>query len=274
MTGREGEERPTVRRVLGSTLRRHREQAQLSLRELATKTTYNHTYIGRVERGEQLPSDALAQSLDDVLGTGGALFELLEVAREGAIQDYGRTLIHREFSAARIQVFTSSVVPGLLQTPSYARALFDASRLRKSDADLDDAVVARVGRQRIFAREEPPFFWAIMDEAALRRPVGSGDCMREQLTYVAEAARSPHVSCQIFPFGAGVHPMLGGSLTLLTMNDGEAVGHLESFGSGELVESPKRIIELTELFDTVRAGALPQEESLSLIRKYAEEDYR
>lgn len=274
MGERGDEERPSVRRVLGRTLRRYRERAQLSLRELAEKTTYNHTYIGRVERGEQLPSDALAQVLDRTLDTGGAVTELLEVAREGAIQDYGRALVTRERSAARIQVFTSSVIPGLLQSEAYTRALFGAARLKKSEADLDDAVAARLGRQRILEGEDPPFFWSVMDEAALRRAIGGRECMREQLRLVAEAAKAPHVTCQVFPFAAGAHPMLGGSLTLLTMRDGEVIGHMESFGSGELVESPRRIIELSESFDVARAGALSQDASIELIMKYAEEDYK
>jgi transcriptional regulator with XRE-family HTH domain len=267
------DQRPTVRRVLGNTLRRYRERAQLSLRDLAEKTTYNHTYIGRVERGEQLPSDALAHALDEYFDTGGALFELLELAREGAIQPYSRALFKKEDTADRIQVFTSSVVPGLLQTEGYIRALFQASGMRAAFDGLEEAVAARLNRKRVFERKDPPIFWGIMDEAALRRPVGGRECMRQQLEYLLDVSKNPDVTCQVYPFDAGEHPMLEGSLTMLTMPDGEMLAYVESFESGELVESPKRILRLSQRFDVVRSKALSPDESLILIKKYAEEDY-
>jgi transcriptional regulator with XRE-family HTH domain len=134
------DQRPTVRRVLDNTLRRYRERAHMSLRELAAKTTYNHTYIGRVERGEQLPSDALAHTLDETFDTGGALFELLELARAGAIQPYSREGVAAEGAATRTQVFTSSLIPGLLQTEDYARALFRTANARGDG--VEEAVAA------------------------------------------------------------------------------------------------------------------------------------
>lgn len=273
MPEHDNDERPVLRRILGNTLRRYRERAGWSLRELAEKTTYNHTYIGRVERGEQLPSDALALSLDATFDTGDALYELLEAAREGVIQSYSREGAKKERGAARIQVFNSSVITGLLQTPDYAAALLQLSRPTAQEAHLEAAVAARMARQRILSRDEPPLLWALMDEAALRRPIGGKQCMREQCQQLLQHAQSPFTTCQIFPFEAGGHAFLGGSLTLLTMPDGETISHEESFSSGELVESPKRILELTQLFDIARSHALSQNDSLALIAKYAEEDY-
>jgi transcriptional regulator with XRE-family HTH domain len=268
------DERPTVRRILGNTLRRHRDRAGWSLRELAEKATFNHTYIGRVERGEQLPSDALANALDKIFDTGGALYELLEAARVEVIQDYSREGVEQERKAARIQVFTSSVVTGLLQTPEYAHALFELSRPTLPERDVEASAAARMARKDILAREEPPLVWALIDEAALQRRIGGKQCMREQCEKLIEYAKSPYTTCQIFPFAAGGHAFIGGgSLTLLTAPDGETNGYIESFGSGEIVRSPKRILELTQLFDVARSRALSEIDSLALLTKYAEEVY-
>lgn len=272
MPEHDNDERPTVRRILGNTLRRHRDRAGWSLRELAEKATFNHTYIGRVERGEQLPSDALANALDKIFDTGGALYELLEAARVEVIQDYSREGVEQERKAARIQVFTSSVVTGLLQTPEYAHALFRLTRPTAPEEELEAAVAARVARQRVLERQSPPLLWALIDEAALRRPIGGQQCMREQCEQLLERAKLPHVTCQIFPFEAGGHAVIGGgSLMLLTAPDGESTGYIESFMSGEIVRSPKRNLELTQLFDMARAQAISHSESLALIRKYVED---
>ncbi len=110
----EDESKSTPRTVLGRRLRRLRENAGLSLRALADKVGYPHTYIGRVERGEQLPSDALAEDLDTYFETDGLFVELLTMAHDSSIPDYGSAVIEKEGKAARIQVFGSSLVPGLL----------------------------------------------------------------------------------------------------------------------------------------------------------------
>lgn len=267
------DERPTVRRVLGNTLRRHRERAAWSLRELAEKTTYNHTYIGRVERAEQLPSDALAHALDDVFDTGGTLYELLEAAREEVIQSYSREGVRKESEAARIQVFNSSQIPALLQTEGYMRALFRAAGSRVPHRDIDGAVDARLKRQRILGLERPPLYWAVFDEAALRRHIGGHECMREQLKRIIHRAQSPTTVCQVVPFDAGAHGLLGGSLTLLTMPNGQMLAHVEGFASGELIDSPERVLAYHHLFEVTRTLALPPDDSLALIGRYAEEDY-
>ncbi|GFE22724.1 helix-turn-helix domain-containing protein [Streptomyces nigrescens] len=116
----EDDDRATPRTVLGRRLRRMRETANLSQRALADKVGYPHTYISRVERGEQLPSEALTEDLDTHFATDGLLAELLSMALDASIPDYGRAVVEREGKAARIQVFGSSLIPGLLQTEDYA----------------------------------------------------------------------------------------------------------------------------------------------------------
>ncbi|KJY41402.1 DNA-binding protein [Streptomyces sp. NRRL B-1568] len=267
----EDEDRSTPRTMLGRRLRRMREAAGLSLRALADEVGYPHTYISRVERSEQLPSEALAEALDAHFTTDRLFVELLGMAQDASIPGYGRVAVDSEAKAARIQVFTSSLVPGLLQTEDYARALFRVSLPGESEERINERVATRMRRKRVFKKEETPFYWAIMDEAAIRRPIGGAKCMAAQIHHVIKASESPYVSIQVLPFAQREHPMLGGSLSLFTLQNGATIGYVESFYSGEAVESPRKILELTQMFDVARSKALPERESLDLVRSYLKE---
>ncbi|MFJ2113356.1 Scr1 family TA system antitoxin-like transcriptional regulator [Streptomyces sp. NPDC087850] len=262
------EEKVTPRTVLGRALRRERELVNLSLRALADELGYPHSYISRVEHGKQLPSDGMAEALDTRFGTSKLFVDLLKMVQDASMPDYGPEFLRKEQKAIRIEVFNTSVFPGLLQTERYAREMFQAGIPGESDEKIEARVAIRTKRQSILEREEPPFYWAIIDEAVLARPMANRALMREQLERLVQAVRNPHITVQVVPFSAGLHAMLGGSITLLTLEDGATIALLESFGSGEPVDSPKRIIELEQRFNLVRSKALPEDESLDLIRRY------
>ncbi|MFF6847963.1 helix-turn-helix domain-containing protein [Streptomyces antimycoticus] len=260
----------TLAQALGAIVQHLRNREGLSLRDVADETTYGHSYIHRVETGEQLASEPLMVALDRRFNMGGTMMKLLDVAREGSVQEYGRKAAMREEKAERIQVVTSSTVPALLQTEGYARALFSACHPKAATHHLDGLVAERMRRKRVFDREEPPPYWAIMDESALKRPIGGKSAMADQLTHILKVAESPDFTIQVLPFERGEYWMLGGSLTLLTGASGSTLAYIESFGSGELVESTRRVIELTQQFDLVRGLALPERESLELVGSYLE----
>ena len=111
-----------------------------------------------------------------------------------------------------------------------------------------------------------------MDEAALRRPVGTPATMAEQIRHILQTAETNSaVQVQVLPFSRGVHPLLGGSLSVLTRRDGASFAYVESFASGVSVETPADVLELTTLLDIARAKALDSEESVTLLRKYLKE---
>ncbi|MBM9509036.1 helix-turn-helix domain-containing protein [Actinacidiphila acididurans] len=267
----EDDGRATPRALLGRRLRRLREQAGLSLRGLADKLGYPHTYISRVERGEQLPSEALAQAFDVYFTADGLFVELLGMARDSLIADYSREFVAKEADAIRIQVFATSVIPGLLQTEGFARESFTVGLPIESLNELDDRVATRLKRQGRLFNPEPPMYWAVIDEAALKRPTADKQVMREQLEHLLAMAEKPHVTIQVLPFEAALHPMMGGSLTLLTLKNGTTIALVESFDTGEAVDSPKRVTGLIQRFDVVRSKALPEHKSLDLIRRYLRE---
>ncbi|MFD5031207.1 Scr1 family TA system antitoxin-like transcriptional regulator [Streptomyces sp. NPDC058220] len=262
----------TPRLRLGRRVRRLRERKGLSLRQLSEHVGgYSHSYLGRVELGDQLPSEALVSLLDQFFDTDGVLAELLEMAHDSLIPDYSRRFISKEPSAERIQVFTSSLIPGLLQTEEYARELFRRALPSEPEDELNERVAIRMRRQRIFQREEALPYWAIIDEAALKRPMLFTQHMVEQLRHLLQMATRPRTVIQILPFNRGMHAMLGGSMTLMTLGEGGTIALVESFDSGEAVESTKAVVELTERFDVVRAMASTVDESLDLIRRYLKE---
>jgi transcriptional regulator with XRE-family HTH domain len=269
LTSDDAELTPEAR--VGARIRRLREARNLSIRGLSEQVSgYSHSYLGRVELGKQRPSKALITALDDFFETDGALAEIYGVAQDALIARYGREFTRKEREAARIEVFTSSLIPGLLQTEDYARELFRSGLLAQTEASLTARVAKRIERQEVLTRPDPPYYWAVMDEAALRRPA-DGALMRHQLAHVLSKASLPHVTVQVLPFTAGMHSMMGGSLTIVTLPDGRSSAFAESFDSGDEVDYPKRLIELRQRFTSVCAAALPERESAELIREYLRE---
>lgn len=271
MTEREDDERLTLPQLLGNELKRQRERRGWSLRDLKEQTTFDHAYLGRVERGEQLPSEKMTRSLDALFKMGGTLLEILEVARAGSIQGYVQKAAAQESKAERIQVFTSSTIPALLQTEDYATAFIRTECPTAPTSDITGTVTARMARKGVFSRADAPPYWAIMDEAALKRPVGGSATMTDQLHQILKSIENPNITVQVIPFEQGEYWMLGGSLTLITKPNGATIAYVESFGSGELVESTKRVVQLTQQFDSVRQLALPEPASADLIKRYLEE---
>ncbi|MFE7120943.1 helix-turn-helix domain-containing protein [Streptomyces sp. NPDC057654] len=258
--------------MLANRAARARAKTGLSLRGLAEKLGYPHTYLSRVERGEQLPSAALAEALDDFYGTDGLFSDLLAVAIAAEVPVYGRKVLDEEKRAARIQTFNSSVVPGLLQTEAYTSALFVESMPGKDAEKVALQVNARVHRREVLESQTPPLYWAIMDEAALRRPVGGPAIMAEQIRHTLDVIeKNSAVRIQVLPFSRGVHPLLGGSLSLLTRRDGVTFAYVESFASGTSVDAPADVLELTTLLDIARSKALDTRESVALLHRYLKE---
>ncbi|WP_435128196.1 helix-turn-helix domain-containing protein [Actinacidiphila sp. bgisy144] len=258
----------TPRAMLGRRLRRLREASGLSQRALANVVGYPHTYISRVERGEQLPSEALAEAFDTYFRSDGLITELLAMAQDSLIADYSRKIVAKEGDATRIQVFTSSTVPGLLQIEEYTRESFTVGIAGERVPEAEVRAQVRQRRAAIFDRQDPPLYWAIMDEAVLARGSHRRETTVRQLGHLVEMAVRPNITLQVLPFSKGLHPMMGGSLTLLTLGDGSTLGLVESFASGNGVESPSGVLALVQRFDVARSQALPANESLDVIHRY------
>ncbi|MBW1600664.1 helix-turn-helix domain-containing protein [Streptomyces sp. JJ66] len=260
--------------MLAARAKRARLQAGLSLRGLAEKLGYPHTYLSRVESGEQLPSVTLAEAMDDFYGMDGLIRDLLALAVALAAETpkWGHKVLEAEKRAARIQTFNSSVVPGLLQIESYTSALYTETMPGKDAENIALQVAKRAHRRAVLDSAKPPLYWAIMDESALRRPVGGPAVIAEQIRHILQVIESKSgVQVQVLPFASGVHPLLGGSLSLLTLQDGASFAYVESFASGVSLETPADVVELATLMDVARSKALDSEESVTVFREYLKE---
>ncbi|MFI9203835.1 helix-turn-helix domain-containing protein [Streptomyces sp. NPDC053048] len=257
--------------MLAFELRRLREESGKSLAQLSEDTSYDRTYLHRLETGERLSQLPVMEALDSVYKTGGLLTRLWRLARQEVFMDQYKEFMQYEAKAAIMHKYMLAI-PGLLQTEDYARVVLSSSppSVGGSD-DLEDQVAARMGRQELLHREPPPNVRIILDEAALRRPAADRKTWRHQLAHIVGSASSPHMVIQVLPFEAGVHDLMSGSLSLLWLPDGQCVAYLEGSKSGELVDGPNEVAQLRLSYDRVRDMALAPPESLAFIQHLMEE---
>ena len=218
------------RMVLGMRLRRLREARSISQEEAGQAIRASHSKICRLELGR---TGFKPRDVTDLLTLYGVIDEaeratLMQLAEQantpGWWQPYGdmlpdgmHTYLGMEQSASVIRSYDVQVVPPLLQTAAYARAVISLTHRRASRQEIERRVELCLGRQGVLHRPEPVQLWAVIDEAALRRPIGGVTVMREQLRRLIEVCALPHVTVQILPFGGGGHAGLGGPLTLMRL---------------------------------------------------------
>ncbi|MFI1867450.1 helix-turn-helix domain-containing protein [Streptomyces jumonjinensis] len=260
----------TARQILADELAQLREQSGKTLSTLSEDTTYDRSYLHRLENGTAVGSPEVMAALDRVYGTGRELQLLWEVAKNDAFADkYKRFMALERRATVRYQ-YSCGTVPGLLQTEAYAREVLKVGRPRDEHA-LEEQVVARLSRQSILRQEDAPHFRALLDEAVLRRPATDPKVWRDQLGALLEATELPNVTLQVVPFSIGLHDLLGGSLTILWLPNGTAVAYMESSKSGELVEDPGDVEAFRLSYDLLRDSAMSPRESTSLIQQLMED---
>jgi transcriptional regulator with XRE-family HTH domain len=226
---------PTALRIqLGAQLRRLREGKGVTREDAGWEIRSSESKISRMELGRVSFKE---RDVADLLTLYGVVDEqeraaLLTLAREantpGWWHRYGDILpswfqsyLGLEASAALIRTYEVQFVPGLLQTPEYARAVIRLGHVRASDEEIERRVSLRMDRQGVLSRKDPPQVWAVVDEAVLRRPIGGHDVMRAQVESLIEATKLPTVRLQVIPFDAGGHAAAGGAFTILRFPDQE-----------------------------------------------------
>ena len=255
--------------VFAGELRHARARHGLSQEQLADKIAYSASLVGMVEACHRMPSLDFARRSDDALDTGGVLARLHPLVTGEAYPAWFRPFVELERSATHLRSWQPMVIDGLLQTEDYARAILRASRPRDTDAAIDQLVTARIARQDVLARDDPPDLWVILDEGVLRRPVGEPGVMAAQLDRLLTAGREPWVTVQVMPLAAGAHPGLAGPFVIAGFATAPDVAYLDSILAGQVVERPEDIRQVSVLYDTMRAEALSQRASAALISEVA-----
>ncbi|MGI8332383.1 helix-turn-helix domain-containing protein [Actinomadura scrupuli] len=248
--------------IWGRELRHHRQTAGLTQAQLAVRIRFSESLISGIETGQVPAGTDFAAACDEVLGTGGALLRQLDWRKGDRFPAWFGEWPRIEAKAIVLRAFQLSVIDGLLQTKAYATAL-----LRD-----EDAVAARLERQDILVRESPPppKLRCIFDEAVLHRPVGDAATMYEQLTSLIEVTANPRITVQVIPYGT--HPGVKGSFVTASMGAGSGeVAYLETAAQGQIVRKPEDLEALTDLWESLQTYALPQRDSLELIRRTADD---
>ncbi|SOE14226.1 Helix-turn-helix domain-containing protein [Streptomyces sp. 2323.1] len=259
----------SARHYFGSEQRRHRERARLSLVQLADIVNFSKSTLARVETAELMPPPELPSALDAAFGVEEYFHGLFQLAKKEAHPDQYRRFMDFEARAEVIEVYEPQAVPGLLQTREYARASLGCQEdLTKEQ--VEERVNARLSRQERLHSDSRPYRWAILDEAVLRRPAGSRECMYKQLAWLLEQVDTPHSMVQVMPFCLGHYPLMGGALNLLTLPDGSAVAYEEGIEAAHLHEGPEAVKKWRRRYEVLRANALSPAASAELIRKAME----
>jgi transcriptional regulator with XRE-family HTH domain len=273
---------PSVRfRRIGRTLRELREDAGLTLSAAGRRLERSTASLSMIENGlQQIRPRDLAYILDFYgVPSGPVRASLLHLAQQGRQKDWMRSYEGRisaagldyascEADSAVIRGFELYLVPGLLQTEAYARAVMDAG-LPSETRDNAELVAFRMARQKILARPDPPRLVVVIGEAALRQSVGGRDVMRAQLERLIEAAALDHVALRVLPFSAGARPGLDGRFNIFDLR---APGRLtvvvvEDLTRMSFRERDEEAIVFAAVFDRLRAAALDEARSLALMKR-------
>ncbi|MEV5510438.1 helix-turn-helix domain-containing protein [Streptomyces orinoci] len=255
----------------GAELKRRREEAGFTQRALGERVFCSGAYIGQIEAGVRRPQLELAKRIDIELGTGGFFARVCEeLINSSPDADWFAEVSSLEGMAVAIQSYSPTVVPGLLQTPDYARAVFVAGCRFAMDEEIESWVAARLARQCILDDPTRPMLWSVLDEGVIRRPVGGRAVMREQLLHLTELMRRRRLVLQVLPYAAGASA-LDAMLKLMSFEDAPPLAYSEGVMSGSLLDDPAQVARCRLAYDLVRAAALSPEASVALIESVAEE---
>ncbi|ASW53691.1 helix-turn-helix transcriptional regulator [Plantactinospora sp. KBS50] len=256
---------PPMLELFAGELCRARTAAGLSRAELGELVGCPEVLLAKIEQAIRVPGAEFAQRCDKVLATDGLLTRIRTGLGREVLPPWLRDWSDIEREAVALRSYQPLVVPGLLQTEGYARALLAAGALRGDE--LEQQLAGRLERQVVLDREPPPRLDAVLDESVLHRLVGGRGVLREQLLRVLALGRRRSVHLHVVPAGAGAYPGLHGAFVLATAADGTDMGYLDGQLAGRVVERPSDVAALRQTWEEVRAEALPHRQSVELIER-------
>ncbi|MFI2664542.1 helix-turn-helix domain-containing protein [Micromonospora carbonacea] len=274
--------------LLGAQLRRLREASGVTREGAGWEIRSSESKISRMELGRVGFKERDVADLLSLYGVTDATEReaLLKLARDanspGWWHRYGDVLpswfqsyLGLEAAAALIRSYEVQFVPGLLQTPEYARAVVLLGHRGAGTDEIDRRVSLRMQRQELLRRPRPPQLWAVVDEAALRRPIGGPQVMHDQLTALIEATRASHVRLQIIPFDAGGHAAAGGAFTILRFGDQDLpdIVYIEQLTSAIYLDKREDLDYYAAAMERLCVEAEPPERTPELLTRLRDELY-
>ena len=269
---------PTLRRrELGILLRSRRLELGLTVEQVAERLLCSPSKVSRMETGQRGATQRDVRDLCDMYGiaSAGERERLMTLAREGKQQawwqshelDYFATYVDLEQAATTLSSYQSTIIPGLLQTVEYARAMYAAGLPAEITPErADELIDVRLRRQQVLDREPPLQLRAVFDEAVLRRVVGGPAVMGAQLHHLKEAANMPNVTLQVIPYGAGAHPAMDNMFTILEFAPvAPAVVYVEGLMGWLYIEREHEVTRYMQVFEHLRKLALDPQETIELL---------
>ncbi|MFE7166965.1 Scr1 family TA system antitoxin-like transcriptional regulator [Streptomyces sp. NPDC057616] len=259
------------RALLGAELRHAREKAGLSQEELGIRLFVSGSFVGQLEAGTRRMQPEYARLLDAALSTDGFFQRNCGAVAKSKYPEHFAEAAEAEAQAVAIREYAPLLIPGLLQTPEYARAVSRAYDPTVPEDTIEQWVEGRTERTRLLAHPTKPLLWMVLDEAALRRQTGGRAVMAQALRHIAALARRRRVILQVMPYSAGAHTAMEGALKLMEFEDAPPLVYFEGVRIGRLEDDPATVADLKFTFELLAASALSQEKSLALIEALAQD---
>lgn len=256
---------------LGKEVKRLRERAGLSPKQLEHQAGLVKDKVTRVENGKKTLTDDMVLAIARVLALSDAELEALRdlaaLSRRRQpnklIADYAKTYVSYEQAAVSIDFYTDELHPGLVQDPVYATAL-----LSRTEPDtVAERVAARMDRQKILTREDPPAVRLILGEAGLYRQVGGTAGLRRQLQHLDSLVDMSRIRLRIMPFSAGAHAALGSRFSVVRVPNGDARVYVESAFDAIYFHKPDDVTKHQDLFEAQWSAAADEDTSATILRK-------
>ncbi|MFI0448582.1 Scr1 family TA system antitoxin-like transcriptional regulator [Actinomadura sp. 6N118] len=251
--------RDSMAACLAYEMRRQREARALTQDRLAKELYTTRATIQAYESRRNRPDEKFCARLDDYFGTDVLFQTLWFHGQKEHLKEWLQAFLVHEREASQVKTFQPMSIPGLLQTEAYIRAGDDRT------GEVEELIRARLARQEILVGENAPYLWVVVDEAAIRRPVGGTAVMKEQLRHLFEMGKSPKITIQVVRESIGSYVGMNGGLLLLEKSDGHAVGYVEAQFGGRLIEDPEQARRLAIRFDQIRSKALSDVDSMVLV---------
>ena len=278
---------PTVlRMILGRQLQALREKARMSYADAAEVIYSSEWTVRRMERAEgglkplMVKALLIAYGVTDVREIDSFLSLAREASKPGWWHRYGDVLpdwfkvaVGLEESASLIRAYEPQVVPGLLQTEAYIRAIAAANFPAETHEESERRVALRLARQELLIRPAPPDYWVVLEETALRRPVGGTDVIREQIKHLIDRAAQPNITIQVIPFAAGWHPAMYGMFNIFRFPDNSMpdVVYSEALTSATYLNKPEETTQYAEALDRMAAQAATPDQTITFLRQILKE---
>jgi transcriptional regulator with XRE-family HTH domain len=270
---------PTLRRrELGAMLRKLRSEQGLTVEQVAEQLLCSPSKVSRMETGHRGATQRDVRDLCALYDVSDPAERdrMMQLARESKQQGWWQsydlqysTYVGLEAEAISILVFQSAVIPGLLQTSDYARAGHEAAIPRLPDSHIDQMIKAKLTRQHVLTRTDPPSFDTVIDEAALRRVTGSPEVMAEQLDRLLLTAELPNVTIQVLPFSAGTHPALESNFAILELPmPASDVIYVEGLAGNTYLERDADLDKYREVMARLQSLALNSADTISCVKEY------